>query len=143
MVEARIGGQLQIVLDLHHTPAGERNELIQRLHEDVVRVIEPVLHTEYDSGIRKFPVDAYLAHISLASRDVPVSLFEEILQFIQEAGPIGPPSFRAEVFHLFAFRSLNWDGAWWESLRWRLLDSWTLPARRDAILSRAPYRRPG
>lgn len=131
-----------VVLNLHHTPTGTRNEAIQRLHEDVVRTIEPVLHARYDSGIRKLPVDAYLAHISLASRDLPAGLVDEVFQFIHQAGPIGPPSFRAEVFHLFAFKSSNWDGAWWESLRWRLLHSWTLPARNDAGSLTDPDRRP-
>jgi hypothetical protein len=59
-------------------------------------------------------------------RDIPVDRAGEILEFCQELEPIGPSSFLAEWLHLYAFRSDDWLGNWWESLSWSLLDSWRL-----------------
>ena len=52
--------------------------------------------------------------------------FGEILEFCQQQAPIGPDRFAAERLHLYAFESADWHGAWWHTLTWRLLDSWSI-----------------
>ena len=66
-------------------------------------------------------VPAAIAHVKLSASDV-----DEVMQFIKDAGHIGPASFTAEYVHLFGFQSQDWTGRWWESLEWSLLKSWRL-----------------
>ena len=49
--------------------------------------------------------------------------FREIFASIQVAELTGPRRFPDEVVHLFAFRSANWAGRWWETLTGELLQS--------------------
>jgi hypothetical protein len=71
-------------------------------------------------------MEGFHAHLTLAMADLPPVLHREVLEFVREAGPIGPEQFTAEYFHLFAFRSETWGGAWWPTLTWKLLYSWRL-----------------
>ena len=73
--------------------------------------------------------ERFRAHLTLAMANVPERFFEEVLAFVREADPIGPSSFLAETVQLLAFHSEDWEGRWWETLRWRLLRSWPLAAR--------------
>jgi 2'-5' RNA ligase len=125
-------GQDGIVLDVHRTPAGTPNAALQQLHEAALEALLPVVHedcefTWTDPGAG----ERFHAHLTLAFADIPAARFQEVLRFAREAEPIGPASFLADTVHLLAFTSDRWDGPWWESLRWRLLDSWQLgPAAR-------------
>jgi hypothetical protein len=73
--------------------------------------------------------ERFRAHLTLAMADVPEHLFDEVLAFVREADPIGPSSFLADTVQLVAFHSEDWEGRWWETLRWRLQRSWPLAAR--------------
>jgi hypothetical protein len=65
--------------------------------------------------------------------DIPDFLFDEVMEFVLDFGPIGPDAFVADTFHLYAFASEDWGGSWWDTMSWRLLDSWRVPVapRRD------------
>jgi hypothetical protein len=122
-------GHEAIVLDIHRTPVGERNAALQELHEAALDALLPLVHqdcefTWTDQGTR----ERFHAHLTLAFADIPAARFEEIIGFVRDAEPIGPPSFLADTLHFLAFTSDRWDGAWWEKLRWSLVESWRLDA---------------
>lgn len=121
---------LALVLDIHQTPDGERNEPLQALHEATVAALLPLVHPACEFTPREPSGDRYRAHLTLAMADIPPRFFDEIHRFVREADPIGPSSFLLKVVQLFAFTSEDWTGPWWETLRWELLHSWRLsPAR--------------
>jgi hypothetical protein len=106
---------------------GAPNAALQDLHEAALDALLPLVHedcefTWSDPGAG----ERFHAHLTLAFADIPTARFQELLQFVREAQPVGPSSFLADTLHLLAFTSDRWDGPWWESLRWRLLDSWHL-----------------
>lgn len=73
------------------------------------------------------PVSQYkfAGHMGLASHDLRVDphLGDEVGEFIAGLGLTPPSSFVARWYSLFEFQS-DWDGHWWETLRWRHLHSW-------------------
>lgn len=118
-----------IVLDIHRTPTGAPNTALRELHEAALAALLPVVHqdcefTWTDPGAG----ERFHAHLTLAFADIPTAYFQEVLRFVRDAEPVGPSSFLADTVHLLAFTSDRWDGPWWESLRWRLLNSWHLAA---------------
>jgi hypothetical protein len=120
-------GRDGIVLDIHRTPIGAPNGALEDLHQAALDALLPVVHedcefTWTDPGAG----DRFHAHLTLAFADIPAQLFDEVLGFVREAEPVGPASFLADAVHLLAFTSDRWDGPWWESLRWRFLESWRL-----------------
>jgi 2'-5' RNA ligase len=117
---------LAIVLDIHHTPDGERNERLQALHEAASAALLPLVHPECEFTPWEPSGEQFTAHLTLAMADIPARFFDEIFRFVREADPIGPSSFLLKVVQLFAFTSEAWDGPWWETLRWNLLHSWRL-----------------
>ena len=67
----------------------------------------------------------FQGHITLAFRDIPTDLYDHVFAWLVDA-PIPTGSFTASAFHFLEFTSDQWDGPWWEDLRWRLLKSWQL-----------------
>jgi hypothetical protein len=114
------------VLDVHHDRDGSINAAQQRLHEDVFSAILPLVREDCDFTPVEGAMDRFHAHLTLAMGDIPRELTDEMLAFLREAEPIGPPSFTADRFHLVAMESRQWDGPWWETMRWTLLHSWRL-----------------
>jgi hypothetical protein len=121
-------GRSSIVLDVHHMEDGSRNEALQAIHESAWREITPLVHPECDCTPVEGALDRFYAHLTLIMADMPAFAFDEIFEFVGEARPIGPERFTAEYFHLFAFHSEEWQGAWWSSLTWKLLHTWRLEA---------------
>lgn len=115
-----------IMLDVHHTAAGRRNEPLQALHEAAFAALSPLVHPACDFTPREWSGERFFAHLTLAMADIPAFAFDEILRFVQNAEPIGPAVFPLEAVQFFAFTSEAWDGPWWETLRWRLLHSWQI-----------------
>jgi hypothetical protein len=70
--------------------------------------------------------DAFRAHLTLAMADIPPHLFAEVLRFVRDAEPIGPPTFLADTVHLVRFDGDDWSGRYWETLRWDILHAWHL-----------------
>lgn len=119
-------GRGSIVLDIHHTSDGERNNALQALHESGWNAVAPLVHPDCDFTPIEGAMEDFRAHLTLVMADLREELFDEVMAFVQEAGPIGPEVFTAEYVHLYAFHSEAWTGKWWETLHWSLLKSWRL-----------------
>jgi 2'-5' RNA ligase len=114
------------VLDIHHLEDGRSNAGLQRFHEDVFTALGPLIHGECDFTPVESAMERFRAHLTLAMGDIPKGLAEELLAFLDDAGPIGPGAFIADRFHLVACRSRQWSGPYWETMQWTLLHSWRL-----------------
>ena len=116
-----------IVLNIHQDANGATNGPLQALHEAALKALLPLVRSdcEFTPGEWKGPL--FHAHLTLAMADVPARCFDEILEFVRRAEPIGPPAFLTDTVQLFAFESDDWGGRWWQTLRWELLQSWRLP----------------
>lgn len=122
-------------LIIQNLPDGSLNQELQTFHEAAMDALWPFVaedcnfsHTE---GVRS----RFVAHLTLAMADIPAWGFDDALAFTAAAEPIGPASFPAESFDLFAFRSPDWRGEWWREFTWEWLRSWRLPTtagREDA-----------
>jgi 2'-5' RNA ligase len=119
-------GRGSIVLEIQKTPDGGTNEPLQALHEAGWRELTPLVHPECNFTPVEGAMENFRAHLTLVMADMDEELLDEVAQFVRDAGRIGPESFTAEYVHLFAFRSQDWTGRWWESLEWSLLKSWRL-----------------
>ncbi len=115
-----------VSLDVHHNEDGSPNEAMHAMHEAAYRIIVPLVHPDCEFAFNGWAGENYRAHLTLAMADIPDFLFDEVLAFIESAGPIGPRQFLAEYFHLYAFQSDDWGAAWWETMTWRVLHSWRL-----------------
>lgn len=126
------------VLDIHHHDAtGAVSAAMQRLREDVFAALLPLVRPDCDFTSVEGSMDRFHAHLTLAIGDIPHRLTDELIGFLREAEPIGPPSFTAERFHLVAMESRAWDGAWWETMRWTLLHSGKLGGESVRIVEPA------
>lgn len=121
-------GNTSITLDVHHNADGTVNQAQQDLHESVWEHILPLVHPECNFTPVEGALENFRAHLTLSMADMQPAFFDEIWEFVHADGPIGPESFIAEYFHLFAFHSENWYGKWWETLTWKLVHGWRLPA---------------
>lgn len=119
-------GRDGVALDVQHREHGEPNAAMQDLHAAVFASVVPLVHNACDFTPQEWALERFFAHLTLAMADIPDFLFDEVHAFIREAEPIGPRRFTAEYLHLFAFRSGDWAGEWWHSLRWTLLHAWRL-----------------
>jgi hypothetical protein len=121
-------GRSGLALNVHQDEFGERNEALFRFHTAVMDQIEPLVHPDCDFSPREWAREKFFAHLTLVMADLPDFAFEEILEFVRQAEPLGPPRFMAEYFHLYAFHSDDWSGNWWDTLEWTFLRNWRLPA---------------
>ncbi len=119
-------GRSGVSLDVHHLEDGAPNPEMISVHEAAFSAILPLVHPACEHAFGDWSGERFRAHLTLAMADIPEFMFDEVLEFILSAAPIGPRSFRAEYFHLYAFESLDWGGAWWETLTWKVLGSWRL-----------------
>jgi hypothetical protein len=125
-------GRDGMAIDINGTSEGTPNVPLQDLHQAVMDAVMPLVDPACEftpREERELAYERFRAHLTLAMADVPEHLFDEVLAFVREADPIGPPSFLADTVQFLAFRSDDWAGRWWETLRWQLLRSWTLAAR--------------
>ena len=118
-------GTSAIVLNIHQLPGAEENQPLLEFHQSSVAKILPFVHPNcsFTLGETSQP---FLAHLTLAMADIPPQAFDEIHEFLKTSEPIGPNHFLAEVFTLWSFRSEDWNGKWWETLKWKLIHSWKL-----------------
>jgi hypothetical protein len=124
-------GRDGMAIDINSTSEGTLNVPLQDLHQAVMDAVMPLVDSacDFTRKERELAYERFRAHLTLAMADVPEHLFDEVLAFVQEAVPIGPSSFLADTVQLVTFHSEDWEGRWWETLRWRLLRSWPLAAR--------------
>lgn len=119
-------GRTSIVLDIDGTPEGTQNVSLRAIHDAGWATIGPLVHPECNFTGHEPAEDRFHAHLTLAMADLRPEFYDEVHAFIMDAAPIGPPTFEARYFHLFAFHSEDWGGRWWESLTWSLLHGWDL-----------------
>lgn len=123
-------GRAGIVISAKSLPDGRDNEAWHGLQDRAWSALEPVI----DPACEFTPIDGrgrtganpFHPHFTLAMADVRAEILDEVMAFLQQDGPVGPPEFRIEALHLFRFRA-NWQGAWWHTLTWELLRSWWQP----------------
>ena len=119
--------QVGIGLDVSRI-AGKPNPEMMALREAVVDVVRPFIAPDCEFIAEDLGAP-FQAHITLAFRDIPLSLYDAVLDFLQEA-PLPTEPFTADTFHFLQFFSPNdWGGAWEQTLSWRLLKSWRLQTR--------------
>jgi hypothetical protein len=106
------------------TRGGQPNEELLTLREQVVDVIEPFIAPDCDFSSRELSAP-FRAHITLAFRDIPPHLYDDVLAYVGLM-PLPCQPFVADTFHCLQFFSEDWHGAWEETLSWRLLKSWTV-----------------
>ena len=70
----------------------------------------------------------FKAHITLAFRDIPQSMCDHVLGYLQ-AAVLPTEPFIADTFHFLEFFSQDWAGDWEQTLSWRLLKSWRVQER--------------
>ena len=134
-------GRSGVALNVHHDAFGNVNAQLQAFHEAVMDQLEPLVHPDCTFSAGEWARDKFFAHLTLAMADVPDFAFDEIYEFVQAAEPFGRPRFLAEYFHLYAFHSDAWDGQWWHSLEWKLLNSWRLPSQDAGPVEKSRVRR--
>jgi hypothetical protein len=103
---------------------GKVNQPFLDFREKIVKITEPYIaddcdFRDHDLGRPFHP------HITFSFRDIPNELYENVFKWMED-GPDFSGSFLADTYHLLEFFSQDWDGNWWESLSWRLLNSWRL-----------------
>ncbi len=103
---------------------GKHNEPLYAFRERVVAVVRPFIAPDCDFVASDLG-NPYEAHITLAFRDVPLSLYDDVLAYLADA-PLPTVPFTARDFHFLKFSSEAWTGRWWQSLRWQLIKSWHL-----------------
>jgi 2'-5' RNA ligase len=116
-----------IVLTIQRLADGSRNEALQALHTAALDALLPIVAPDCRFSNGEWRYERFEAHLTLAMRDLQEPFIGEVLELLRELGPIGPGSFLADTFHLYRFTSDDWDGTWWETMRWELLHGWRLP----------------
>lgn len=124
-------GRTSVVLNINETPDGAVNAPLLALHQSAWNAVTPLVHPACPVTPREPAMDRFHAHLTLAMADLREDFFDEVFAFINDATPLGPDSFPAEYCHLFAFRSKNWAGDWWNTLEWQWLHNWKLGSRAE------------
>ena len=100
------------------------NPAMMDLRECVVDVVRPYIAPDCDF-VEKDLGDPFRAHITLAFRDIPLDMQEQVLDYLSDA-PLPTGSFNARFFHLLEFFCDDWEGDWAATLTWKLHKSWRL-----------------
>ncbi len=100
----------------------EVNPGMLELRERVVSAVKPFIAPDCDF-VEKDLGEPFMAHITLAVRDIPFDMQADVIRYLDEAPkPIEP--FMADTLHLLEFYSQDWAGAWEKTLSWRLIKTW-------------------
>jgi 2'-5' RNA ligase len=110
-----------IVLKLD-TIDGMPNQELNQFREKIVEITRPYIAPDCDFVDSDLGVP-FKAHFTLAFRDIPVDLFDQVIAWL-EGAPVPIGKFEANTFHFLEFFSEDWKGPWWESLTWKLHKSW-------------------
>jgi 2'-5' RNA ligase len=108
-------------LDIFRIAGGPNPEMLV-LRERVVDAVRPFIAPDCDF-VEEDLGQPFWAHITLAFRDIPATMQDEVLDYLQEA-PLPTEPFVADTFHFLEFFSQDWEGDWEQTLTWRLLKSW-------------------
>jgi 2'-5' RNA ligase len=118
-----------IGLIIQNLPDGSPNQELQAFHEAAMDTLWPFVAEDCNFSHREGVRARFVAHLTLAMADIPAWGFDDVLAFTAAAQPIGPASFLADSFDLFAFRSPDWRGDWWREFTWEWLRTWRLPTK--------------
>ncbi len=112
-----------IGLDIDHQDE-QTNQPLMALRERVVEATRPFIapDCEFVASDLGRP---FQAHITLAFYDIPQTLYDDVLAYLQDA-PLPTDPFIADTFHFLSFFSPDWSANWGPTLTWRLLKSWRL-----------------
>ena len=108
-------------LDIFRIASGPNPEMAA-MRERVVDAVRPFIAPDCDF-VEEDLGQPFWAHITLAFRDIPPTMQDEVLDYLREA-PLPTEPFVADTFHLLEFFSQDWEGDWEQTLTWRLLKSW-------------------
>jgi 2'-5' RNA ligase len=100
------------------------NQPLAAFRSRIVDVIRPYISKDCDF-VEDDLGNPFMAHITLAFRDSPQERHQDVLSWLQDA-PIPHTQFQANRYHFLEFSSEDWEGAWWETLTWKLHKSWML-----------------
>jgi 2'-5' RNA ligase len=112
-----------LVLDLSRL-GGIYNQPFADFRNRVVEVIRPFIAPDCDFVAEDLD-PPFRGHFTLAFRDSPEKFHQEMLSWLAEA-PIPTGAFTADTFHFLEFFAEDWEGPWWETLTWKLHQSWIL-----------------
>ena len=102
----------------------ELNLELLEMRERIVNAVLPFISPDCEFMASDLN-ENFKAHITLAFRDIPISMHSNVLRFINEA-PKPTEPFTADTFHFLEFCSDDWTGPWWHSLSWRLIKTWNI-----------------
>ncbi len=102
----------------------ELNPEMMSLRERVVDAVRPFIAPDCDFVEEDLGIP-FAAHITLAFRDIPPSMQDDVLDYLRET-PLPSEPFTADTFHFLEFFSQDWEGDWEQTLTWRLLKSWRI-----------------
>ena len=106
-----------------------RSEVLDHLHQDVWDVVRPRVAPDCRfTAVEPLGPD-FAPHLSLVQADLPAEpgLLAQGLRLCQHVYDTLPAhTFVARDLQLIEFGADDWDGAWWDTLRYRQLRGWTL-----------------
>jgi 2'-5' RNA ligase len=117
------GDQIGYWLDISQRDDKPNPDLLA-LRERVVEAVRPFIAPDCDF-VEEDLGRPFVGHITLAFRDIPLELREQVSAYLQSA-PLPQKSFIADTFHFLEFFSQDWSGDWEQTLTWRLHKSWRL-----------------
>lgn len=101
------------------------NQDLMVFREKVIDVVRPFIADDCDF-VKEDLGNPFRGHITLAFRDIPPEIYDDVLAYLAEA-PLPKEPFVAQTFHLLEYFCNDWNGPWWETLSSRLVKSWRLP----------------
>lgn len=105
---------------------GPRSDL-HALRDELITVVRPLARATSDTLTAPWDTPHFRPHLSLANHEVrqePHRL-DEVHDFVRGLDVSFPAQFTGEVFALVELSAPTFEGAWWESMTWRHLHSWT------------------
>ena len=117
------GDDIGYWLDISHR-GQEPNPDLLALRERVVDAVRPFIAPDCDF-VEEDLGRPFIGHITLAFRDIPMDLREQVSTYLHNA-PLPNKPFIAKTFHFLEFFSQDWNGNWEQTLTWRLHKSWHL-----------------
>jgi len=121
--------EVGIGLDISKLEGG-LNPSMMALRQRVVEAVRPFIAPDCDFSDKDLSTP-FRAHITLAFRDIPRPLYQDVLAYLAEA-PLPSEPFTADTFHFLEFLSRDWPADWHRTLTWRLLKAWRVSERGDA-----------
>lgn len=120
-------GPRSIVTTIRDLPDSVINLALYELQDRAWTALEPLVHPECEftpndpRGLTG--PNPFHPHLTLAMADLRPELQDEVLEFITQAGSVGPAQFTVDTCHLYRFHA-DWSRPWWQTLTWELLGSW-------------------